>query len=98
MLIGVERSLGSRTSGVDGASEGGRINTIRLPGALMIYAIPLLNEIKSRGSKVKATAEPVQVDGIWCLKLRFEGDPGVEVPERWHGHRVIVEKVPPKDG
>ena len=29
--------LGSRTSGVDGSSEGGRINTISLPNSLVIY-------------------------------------------------------------
>ena len=39
-------ALGSRTSGVDGSSEGGRINTINLPGALMLYGVALLQDLQ----------------------------------------------------
>src|SRR5919199_6725652 len=93
--IGRNSSLGSRTSGVDGSSEGGRINTIRLPDALMVYAIPLLNALKARGNRSKVDVMPAQVDGIWCLKLIVDGDLPDGVPERWHGHRVIVERAAP---
>jgi hypothetical protein len=38
------------------------------------------------------------VDGIWVLKLTYEGDEPPAVPERWHGHRVVVEKAPEANG
>ncbi len=85
--------LGSRTSGVDGSSEGGRISTIRLPQILVLYAVPLIDLIRSQGYKGKVEAEPVLVGGIWCIKLVFDGDPPPGIPERWYGHRVIVEKA-----
>jgi hypothetical protein len=88
-------SLGSRTSGVDGSSEGGRINTINLPGALVLYGVPLLQAVQRKNPKTKLSVAPVQVDGIWCLELSYQGDEPQGVPERWHGHRVILKKLEP---
>jgi hypothetical protein len=88
-------SLGSRTSGVDGSSEGGRINTINLPGALVLYGVPLLQTVQHKNPKTKLSVAPVQVDGVWCLELSYQGDEPAGVPERWHGHRVILRKTEP---
>ena len=88
-------SLGSRTSGVDGSSEGGRINTINLSGALVIYGVGLLQELRPANPKSKLSVEPVQVDGIWCLELSYQGDEPKAVPEHWHGHRVVLKPVEP---
>lgn len=88
-------SLGSRTSGVDGSSEGGRINTTSLPGALVIYGVALLQELRPANPKTRLGVEPVQVDGIWCLELSYEGDEPTVVPDEWHGHRVVLRKVEP---
>jgi hypothetical protein len=86
--------LGSFTSGVDGSSEGGRINTSRLPYNLVLYGVPLLDEMRRRGYTAKLDVAPVQVDGIWSLKLTYPHDqkPPKDLPERWHGHRVVLEK------
>jgi len=89
--------LGSRTSGVDGSSEGGRISTTRLSQTLVLYGIPLVAELRRTGYRGKADVEPALVDGGWCLRLRCEGDRPKNVPRVWHGHRVIVEMVKPKD-
>ncbi len=86
-------SLGSRTSGVDGSSEGGRINTISLPGALVLYGVSLLQDLQRRGIKTKFSVAPVKVEGIWCLELSYTGDPPSGVPDTWHGHRVILRKI-----
>ncbi len=85
-------ALGSRTSGVDGSSEGGRINTISLPGALVLYGVALLQALQRQNPKSKLSAAPVQADGIWSLELSYTGEPPAGVPELWHGHRVIVRK------
>jgi hypothetical protein len=89
----VSHALGSRTSGVDGSSEGGRINTISLPGALVLYGVALLQDLQRRGVKTKFSVAPVQVDGVWCLELSYAGDPPAGVPDHWHGHRVILRKI-----
>jgi hypothetical protein len=91
----VAQALGSRTSGVDGSSEGGRINTIRLPGLLVLYGVPLLQSIQRLNPKNKLSLAPVQIQGFWCLELSSQGDDVQGVPERWHGHRVIVKKIEP---
>ncbi|HEY1421377.1 MAG TPA: hypothetical protein VGG90_11810 [Candidatus Dormibacteraeota bacterium] len=91
-------SLGSRTSGVDGSSEGGRINTVDLPGALVLYSVPLLQSLQRKNPKVKLSAAPVQSAGVWCLEIGYLGDEPVGVPERWHGHRVILKKIEPPPG
>lgn len=87
--------LGSRTSGVDGSSEGGRINTINVPGALVIYAVALVQGVQRSNPKTKLSAQPVLVDGMWCLELTWQGDEPQGVVERWHGHRVILKKAEP---
>jgi hypothetical protein len=88
-------ALGSRTSGVDGSSEGGRINTINLPGALVLYGVALVSSLQSKNPKTKLSIAPVQVDGIWCLELAYTGDDPAGVPDHWHGHRVILRTQEP---
>jgi len=88
-------SFGSRTSGVDGSSEGGRINTINIPGALVIYGVALLQSLQKRNPKAKLSVAPVQTDGVWCLELSHEGDEPAGAPAQWHGHRVVMKKVDP---
>ena len=88
-------SLGSRTSGVDGSSEGGRINTINLPGALVIYGVALLQTLQRANPKSKLSVAPVQAEGIWALQLSYEGDEPKGVPPLWNGHRVVIHKVEP---
>ena len=88
-------SLGSRTSGVDGSSEGGRINTINLPGALVLYGVALLQELQRKNPKTKLNVAPVLVDGIWHLELNYQGDEPAGVPSVWHGHRVVLRKIEP---
>lgn len=88
-------SLGSRTSGVDGSSEGGRINTINLPGALVIYGVALVQYLQSRGVKSRLTVAPALIDGAWSLELTYQGDPPAAIPERWHGHRVVIKAAEP---
>jgi hypothetical protein len=88
-------SLGSHTSGVDGSSEGGRINTISIPGALVIYGVALLQSLQPKNPKNKLGVQPALVDGSWCLELSHEGDEPTGAPARWHGHRVVLKKVEP---
>ncbi len=88
-------SFGSHTSGVDGSSEGGRINTITIPGALVIYGVALLHSLQRKNPKTRLSVAPIQVDGIWCLQLTYDGDEPAGVPERWHGHRVVLKKAEP---
>jgi hypothetical protein len=89
----VVHALGSRTSGVDGSSEGGRINTISLPGALVLYGVALIQHLERNAAKAKLSVSPIQVDGVWCLELSYSGDLPEGVPELWHGHRVILKKL-----
>ncbi|TMF45026.1 MAG: hypothetical protein E6I23_05895 [Chloroflexi bacterium] len=86
-------ALGSRTSGVDGSSEGGRINTISLPGALVLYGVPLLQTLQRQNPKSKLSMAPVQANGVWSLEITYTGEPPADVPELWHGHRVIVRST-----
>ena len=88
-------SLGSRTSGVDGSSEGGRINTINLLGVVVLYGVALLQSLHRANPKTKLSVAPVQEDGIWRLQLSYEGEEPKGVPELWHGHRVVLKKVEP---
>lgn len=88
-------SLGSFTSGVDGSSEGGRINTINLPGALVIYGVALLQAVQPKNPKTKLSVAPAQENGIWGLELSYQGDEPTGVPKLWNGHRVILKKVEP---
>lgn len=91
-------ALGSRTSGVDGSSEGGRINTNNLPGALVLYGVALIQSIQRANPKVKLSVAPVQVEGIWCLELSYLGDAPAGTPQLWHGHRIILKKLEPPPG
>jgi hypothetical protein len=91
----VPHALGSRTSGVDGSSEGGRINTINLPGALVLYGVALIPTLQRKNPKTRLSVAPVQVDGVWCLELSYQGDDPAGVPDQWHGHRVTLRKVEP---
>lgn len=89
-------SLGSRTSGVDGSSEGGRINTINLPGALVLYGVALVQALQRKNPKTKLSVAPVlDRDGIWTLELSYQGEEPAGVPKTWHGHRVVLKKVEP---
>jgi hypothetical protein len=88
-------SLGSRTSGVDGSSEGGRINTINLPGSLVLYGVGLLQALQRANPKTKLSVAAVQQDGIWCLQLSYDGDEPKGVPGVWNGHRVLLKKIEP---
>jgi hypothetical protein len=90
--------VGSRTSGVDGSSEGGRLSTVRLPSTLVLYSVPLLQSIRRSGYAGKVNAEPAQIDGEWVLKVTYEGEKAPDVPERWHGHRVVVQGSGPANG
>jgi hypothetical protein len=90
--------VGSMTSGVDGASEGGRLSTSRLPSVLMLYSVPLLQELKRRGYDGRMTVEPECQDGGWVIKLTYEGDTPADVPAVWHGHRVVVVPAPKEEG
>lgn len=89
------RSLGSRTSGVDGSSEGGRMNTTDLPGTLVLYGVPLLQAVQRKHPKTKVSVAPVQLDGVWSLELSYQGDEPTGVPERWLGHRVVLRRLEP---
>jgi hypothetical protein len=89
----VAHALGSRTSGVDGSSEGGRINTINLPGALVLYGVALVQTLQGRNPKTKLSVMPIQIDGVWCLELTYTGEPPTGVPDSWHGHRVVVRSA-----
>jgi hypothetical protein len=75
---------------VDGSSEGGRINTVNVPGALVLYGVALIQTLQRQNPKSKLSVTPVQVDGVWCLELAYAGDAPAAVPELWHGHRVIL--------
>ena len=88
-------SLGSRTSGVDGSSEGGRINTVNLPGALVLYGVGLVHALQPGNPKTRFSVLPVQVDGIWSLELTYQAEEPKAVPERWRGHRVVLKKAEP---
>lgn len=91
-------ALGSRTSGVDGSSEGGRINTNNLPAALVLYGVALIQELQRRGYKGKLMLAPIQVDGVWGLQLTHDGDPPADAPVLWHGHRVHLQKLQAPSG
>lgn len=88
-------TVGSPSSGVDGASEGGRQSTVRLPSTLVLYAVPLVAQLKREGYTGKLSVEPSLEPAGWAIKLIYEGDPPPDVPQRWHGHRVVVEPAPP---
>jgi hypothetical protein len=83
------------TSGVDGSSEGGRINTELLFTTLALYSTALVDELRARGYTGRVTVRPDLRDGIPVLVATFPDDPPRFLPRLWHGRRVIVEKEPP---
>lgn len=88
--------LGSSTSGHDGSSEGGRINTDSLITALTIYGTALADRLRRSGYEGKLSVEPrVGDDGIWGLVVVYDGEQPPAVPERWHGRRVSAAKMAP---
>ena len=89
------RSLGSHTSGVDGSSEGGRINTINLPGTLVLYGVALVNSLRAQNAGTRFTLAPLAVNGVWALELTYQGDEPAGVPGTWLGHRVVLKKFEP---
>jgi len=62
---------------------------------LVLYGVPLLQSLQRTNPKAKLSLAPVQMEGIWCLEVGYQGDGLQGVPERWHGHRVIVKKLEP---
>ena len=87
--------LNSRTSGVDGSSEGGRINTENQVNTLALFGTALMDELRSRGHRGKVRVEPATRDGGWVLVATFADDPPAFVPRLWHGRRVIIEREAP---
>jgi hypothetical protein len=83
------------TSGVDGSSEGGRINTELLTTTLALYSTALVDELKARAYAGRVNVRPDLRDGIPVLVATFAEDPPKFVPKLWHGRHVIVEKEPP---
>lgn len=81
--------LGSRTSGVDGASEGGRVDTIELPGVLVLYGVSLADRLRGAGYGGELTIRPEKVQGIWSLEVLYGGGDPPSLPATWHGHRVV---------
>jgi hypothetical protein len=87
--------LNSRTSGVDGSSEGGRINTERLANTLALFGTALADQIRGGGYSGRVSVRSDLQDGIPVLVATFAGDPPPDVPSHWAGRRVIIEKEPP---
>ena len=55
----------------------------------------MVQQLQAKGNKSRLTVAPIKVDGVWCLELTYQGEPPPGVPERWHGHRVVVRAAPP---
>lgn len=84
--------LNSRTSGVDGSSEGGRINTENQVNTLALFGTALMDELRARGHRGKVRVEPAVREGRWVLVATFADEPPAFVPDLWHGRHVIVER------
>ncbi len=90
--------VASATSGVDGASEGGRVSSIRQPDTLVLYAVPLLKQIQRAGYGGKLDAEPAIENGGWVLRVTYDGDRPDGVPATWSGRRVVLAPASASDG
>lgn len=90
--------LNSRTSGVDGSSEGGRVNTENLVNSLALYGTALMDVLRDQGYRGKSRISPELREGRWVLVATFPGEPPAGVPGIWHGRHVIVEKEAPAPG
>ena len=55
----------------------------------------LVQTLQRRTPKSKLSVAPIQVDGVWCLELTYQGDEAAGVPDHWHGHRVVLRKLEP---
>ena len=62
---------------------------------IVLYGVALIQTLQRKNPKTKLSVAPVQVDGVWCLELSYQGDDPVGVPDHWHGHRVIVKAAEP---
>jgi hypothetical protein len=79
---------GSWTTGVDGASEGGRIDSYQLDSALALYGVALASVLKDRGVPA-AVVTPVASGGGVYFDVTVAL--GAElVPDTWYGRRVVV--------
>src|SRR5258708_26756592 len=74
VLPGQPVLVASQTSGVDGSSEGGRISTTRLPQTLVLYSVPLIDELRRSGYKERVTSEPALLDGGGVIQLIPDGE------------------------
>ena len=90
--------LNSRTSGVDGSSEGGRINTENQVNTLALYGTALMDELRAQGHRGRVRVEPAVRNGRWVLVATFADEPPSLVPELWNGRQVIVEREGPPPG
>ena len=98
VINAVDYSEGSMTSGVDGSSEGGRVNTNRMSYVLVLGGIPLMQRLRRQGYKGRLDPVPWLEDGVWALKLIYDGEKPKDVPRVWHGHRVVLEQAEKSGG
>ena len=52
----------------------------------------LLQALRRAGHDGKLNVEPAIADGVWVLQVEYEGERPPDVPERWHGHRVVLQE------
>ena len=90
--------LNSRTSGVDGSSEGGRINTENQVNTLALFGTALMDDLRARGHRGTVMVQPAVRDGRWVLVATFSDPPPSFVPRLWHGRDVLVEREAPPTG
>jgi hypothetical protein len=84
---------GVPTSGVDGNSEGGRIDSLQNEPLLALYGTELIQTLWDRGERGSMTMRPVKENGIWCIELTVTPNVKLDIPVRWCGRRVIVKEV-----
>jgi hypothetical protein len=91
--------LNSRTSRVDGSSEGGRINTEVVDNTIALYGTALVEFMRGRGYRGKCVVRADRRNGIPVLVAVFTDEPPTYLPPRWHGRELIVQReVPPVAG
>ena len=61
----------------------------------MLYAVPLVKQIRAGGYKGKIDVEPTFQGETWILKLVYDGERPKGLPERWGGHQVVAQKAKP---
>ncbi len=87
--------LNSRTSGVDGSSEGGRINTEILDNTLVLFGTALVDSLRARGYRGRCTVRADRRNGIPVLVAVFAEEPPDFLPARWGGRALLVEREAP---